>query len=175
MVENCTLNLVWCCCCIVISTYVQVLFLLFKLLQLQHDVQDCRKITHHVFCPCHSHQHMFFMFANRLFSTRTYNDTGNLVCPVRKFGFSLACNGWFVHGKVCANLLMKWKFGLQNWPCITTKNTSSSKWNLGVVKEVVPLYSLFIHALSSYLFSLMLMRLSLLFEFVPHALSKWSQ
>jgi hypothetical protein len=29
------------------------------------------------------------------------------------------------------------------------------------------LCSLFIHALSSYLFSLMLMRLSLLFEFVP--------
>jgi hypothetical protein len=39
--------------------------------------------------------------------------------------------------------------------------------NLGVVKEVVPLCSLFIHALSSYLFSLMLMKLSLLFEFVP--------
>ncbi len=131
MVENCTHSQFGLMLLLYCDKHLRTSFLFFKLLQLQHDVQDCRKITHHVFCPCHSHQHMFFTFANRLFSTRTYNDPGNLVCPVRKFGF-FSCMQWLICAwsmEVCANLLMKCKFGLQSWPCITRKNTTSSKWN----------------------------------------------
>lgn len=160
-------------------------FLLFKLLQLQHDVQDCRKIPHHVFCPCHSHQHMFFMFANRLFSTLTYSDPSNLVCPVRKFGF-FSCMQWLIcawkglckfvdevevwvaelamhHHKEHKFKQMKLRYKLVSFPIS------------GLLKRLFPCVpSSFMHWVPIY-FLLCSWSFHCCLNLYPHALSKWSQ
>ncbi len=167
-----------------ISTYAQVLFLLFKLLQLQHDVQDCRKITHHVFCPCHSHRHMFFMFANSLFSACTYNNLVILCVLWGSLDFSLACNGW-----ICAwKGLCKFVDEVEVWVAEMAMHHHKRKFKqmkqryklvsfpiLGLLKRLFPCVpSSFMHWAPIY-FLLCSWSFHCCLNLYPHALSKWSQ